>query len=80
MPEAALSGTIPHRPPNARATAEMPVRQDIQCEMIQSEQSLKKKKVLHRYTEANHRNASIYTYARTHARTRTHNRIRVDRL
>lgn len=33
-PEAALSGTIPHRPPNATATAEMPVPQDIHHEMI----------------------------------------------
>lgn len=44
MPEAALSGTIPYRPPNATATVEMPVRQDIQCEVIQREQSLKKRK------------------------------------
>jgi len=36
-PEAALSGTIPHCPPNATATAEMPVPQDIHCAMIQSE-------------------------------------------
>lgn len=44
MPEAALSGTIPYRPPNATATVEMPVRQDIQCEVIQRELSLKKRK------------------------------------
>lgn len=45
-PEAALSGTIPHRPANATATAEMPVRQDTQCETIQSEPSeiIKEKK------------------------------------
>lgn len=44
MPEAALSGTIPHRPPNATATAEMPVRQDIGSEMIQREPSEIEKK------------------------------------
>lgn len=44
MPEAALSGTIPYRPPNATATVEMPVQQDIQCEVIQRELSLKKRK------------------------------------
>lgn len=44
MPEAALSGTIPYRPPNSTATVEMPVQQDIQCEVIQRELSLKKEK------------------------------------
>lgn len=44
VPEAALSGTIPHRPPNATATAEMPVRQDIGSEMIQRELSEIEKK------------------------------------
>ena len=39
VPEAALSGTIPRRPPDATATAGMPVPQDIHCEMIQSELS-----------------------------------------
>lgn len=39
VPEAALSGTIPYRQPNATATAKMPVQQHIQCEVIQREPS-----------------------------------------
>lgn len=66
MPEAALSGTIPYRPPNATATVEMPVQQDIQCEVIQRELSLKKKKkrkssaALSQGCEAKHCNAFKY--------------------
>lgn len=59
-PEAALSGTIPHRPPNATATAEMPVRQDIQCEMIQSELREIKKKCCIVTLRQNHCNASKF--------------------